>query len=161
MPDLADRGGPVTVARFDWEPEAFLARARLTAAGVDAYVPEWVMGSVFWHYGKALGGIRVQVSAEDEEDARAILDEPAVETSEAIAGDGDALADRTLRAAVFSYLAQIPLVFYAGWLLLRLLTSGESLGVDAKRKAIHAAILILPPFAVMAVVGALAVGRLY
>lgn len=141
MADAAERGGPVTVARFEWEMDASLAASRLQAAGIAAHVPESVMGSVCWHYAKALGGIRLQVSAEDEEDARAILDEPPVEAGDPLIEGNDALAARTLRAAVLGYVAA-PLLLYAGWLLARLLTSG-ALSLRARRWAPHAAGLLL------------------
>jgi hypothetical protein len=150
MPDTGSRGGPVTVARFDWEMEASLAASRLAAAGIAAYIPDSVMGSLYWHYGKALGGIRLQVSAEDEEDARAILDERAAAGEEPIARGNDALAERAWRAARLGLIASFPLLPYAGWLLLRLLTSREPLGAPARRKAVLAAVVVLPSLAAMA-----------
>ena len=151
MPD-----GLVTVGRYEWEMEASLARSRLAAAGIPSWTPESSIGSIYWHYAKALGGIRLQVSAEDAEDARAILDEIPVEEDAPEVGGADQLADRVLRAAVFGCVVQFPIGLYAAWLLVRLLTSGEPLGPAARRKAAHAAALVVLTITPMAGLAAIA-----
>jgi hypothetical protein len=140
MAEAAEGGGPVTVARFDWEMDVSLAASRLDAAGIAAHVPDSVMGTVCWHYAKALGGLRLQVSADDEADARAVLGEPRAEIPEPIVDPKDALAERTLRAVVLGYFAS-PLLLYACWLLARLWMSGP-LSRRARRCAAHATVLL-------------------
>jgi hypothetical protein len=136
--------GPVTVGRYEWEMLARLAASRLAAAGIRSWIPESSMGSICWHYTKALGGIRLQVSPEDAEDARAILDERPSDAGEPISRGTGAVAERAARAAAFGCVAATPLTFYAGWLLIRLVTSAEALDAAARRNALLAAILVLP-----------------
>ncbi len=135
--------------------QARLAASRLAAAGIPSWIPESSMASICWHYAKALGGIRLQVKTDDAEDARVILDEPPCEMAEPILGGTDALADRALRASIFGFLATIPLTLYAGWLLTLLATSSAPVGGAARKKVIHAVILMLPFLAALAAWGAL------
>lgn len=65
----------LTVAHFDFPWEAQLARARLEAEGIDAWVADEFTIGMQWLYSNALGGVRVQVDAEDLFRARAILAE--------------------------------------------------------------------------------------
>jgi hypothetical protein len=146
---------PVTVGRYEWEMQARLAASRLAAAGIPSWIPESTMASICWHYAKALGGIRLQVTSEDAEDAQAILEERPSDPGEPILSGSDALSDRTLRAAVFSFVAAVPLSFYAGWLLILLVTSDEPLGPAARRNVLHVAILLLPFLAVFVALRAL------
>ena len=147
-------GSPVTVATFGWEMEANLARARLASAGIAAHLADECMGSIYWHYVKALGGLRLQVSAEDAEDALAILREPIQEETEAtgpvVANAVDEKADRALRAAVFGIFA-LPLELYAFWLLINIFASKERLGRKARRKVLLASVLNLPLVLITAV----------
>jgi len=108
----------VTVARFDWLPEADLARCRLDACEIESHILEEFFGSIYWHYAKALGGFRLQVSSDDVEDALAVLHEPPVDGGGQIVDEAEALAERFARAAVFGWLA-LPLGFYSLWLLYR------------------------------------------
>jgi len=94
-------GSPVTVASFEWLAEANLARCRLDASGIACHLTNLYMSSMYWHYVKALGGIRLQVAAEDAEDARVILNELPQEPDEPILAAGEKNSDRVLRAAVF------------------------------------------------------------
>ncbi len=65
----------LTVAHFDFPWEAQLARTRLEAEGIEAWVADEYTIGMQWLYCNALGGVRVQVDAEDLFRARAILSE--------------------------------------------------------------------------------------
>lgn len=68
----------VTVARFTSPVEAEFAVGRLRSAGIECLLPEEQM-SVIYNFGlTAMGGIRLQVRAQDEEDAKAILSDPGI-----------------------------------------------------------------------------------
>jgi hypothetical protein len=123
----------VTVARFDWLMEADLARCRLDACEIDSHIPEEFFGSIYWQYGKVLGGLRLQVSSDDLEDALAILNEPPVATDGLILAETEALADRFARTAAFGWIAS-PLEFYALWLLFRVFCVRERLNAKARRQ---------------------------
>lgn len=66
MPDL------VTVARFNEPLEAEMAKLRLESAGITVFLS----GENARIMEPGLGPLEMQVSAEDEDDARAILDDP-------------------------------------------------------------------------------------
>ncbi len=73
-----DAANLVTVARFSSPLEAEFALGRLKSAGIECVMPEEQM-AVIYNFGlTAMGGIRLQVRAEDEEDARAILADPGI-----------------------------------------------------------------------------------
>ena len=135
--------------------QARLAASRLAAAGIPSWIPESSMASICWHYAKALGGIRLQVDPDDAEDARAILDEPLSDPSEPLLSGTDALADRALRTSIFSYVTSVPFALYVCWLLAQLATSFAPVGAAARRKAMHAVILMLPYLAAFAALRAL------
>ncbi|RRJ83003.1 DUF2007 domain-containing protein [Aestuariirhabdus litorea] len=65
----------VTVARYSFPYEAQIARARLQAQGIEAYVADEHTINMQWLYSDALGGVKVQVVVEDLEQARSILAE--------------------------------------------------------------------------------------
>lgn len=62
-----------TVATFSFPYEAHIARARLQAEGVPAFVADENTINMQWLYSDALGGVRVQVPAEHLTKAREIL----------------------------------------------------------------------------------------
>ena len=64
----------VTVAVLDNPEHAAFARNVLDAAGIPSFIADENMVGMAWHMAGALGGVKVQVSAEDEEDARALLE---------------------------------------------------------------------------------------
>ena len=148
---------PVTVARFEWQTEANLARGRLASTGIAALIPEEVMGGLCWHYTKALGGFRLQVSSEDAEDALTILEEHGQQADEPVLSGIEDRADRVLRAAVFGTVI-LPLQLYAFWLLLSIFFSKERLQYPARWKVIQAAVLNLPFVLISAL--AVAIGML-
>jgi hypothetical protein len=131
-PDRSTEATLVTVARFDWLMEADLARCRLDACEIESHMPEEFFGSIYWHYARALGGFRVQVSSDDVEDALAVLYE-AVYVGPPILDEAEALADRFARAAVFGAVV-FPLGLYALWLLFRVFCVRERLTVRARRE---------------------------
>jgi len=62
----------VTVARFEEPLEAEMAKLRLESAGIEVFLS----GENARIMEPGLGPLQLQVSAEDEEDARAILADP-------------------------------------------------------------------------------------
>lgn len=101
--------------------------------------------SLYWHYAKALGGIRLQVSAEDVEDARAVLNEDAQSDVEAIPPSHERATERALRASVFGILLS-PLELYALWLLLPVFGWSGRMSARERRNIVLAAVLIGLPF---------------
>ncbi len=73
---MAD-GDLVVVHTFASQPEAELARSALTAAGIPSMVQADSIGGMRPHVAWASGGFKVLVRAEDEEEARDILELPA------------------------------------------------------------------------------------
>jgi hypothetical protein len=63
----------VTVARFDHMPDAHIAMGRLRTEGVDCWLADEHLVQTDWLYSIAVGGIKLQVHAEDEARARSIL----------------------------------------------------------------------------------------
>jgi predicted RNA-binding Zn-ribbon protein involved in translation (DUF1610 family) len=63
----------VTVGRYRDLPEAEIAQTALESAGIRTFVPDSNVARMNWAWSNALGGIRVQVSADDEKGAREIL----------------------------------------------------------------------------------------
>ena len=63
----------VTVATFNKPEEAHLLRMRLEAAGINAYVQDENMVQLDMLKSIAIGGVRVQISAEDVPAARELL----------------------------------------------------------------------------------------
>ena len=63
----------VTVERFRDMLQAEMAKGRLDSAGIRAFLAGENAGLL---YGNGLDGVLLQVSAADEEDARAILNDP-------------------------------------------------------------------------------------
>ena len=63
----------VTVERFRDMLQAEMAKGRLDSAGIHSFLAGENAGLL---YGNGLDGVLLQVSAADEEDARAILNDP-------------------------------------------------------------------------------------
>ncbi len=72
MPDT------VTIARFTEPLEAEMARLRLQSAGIDTFLSGENAGIME----PGLGPLQLQVSADDEADARAILEDPGLKSDE-------------------------------------------------------------------------------
>ena len=62
-----------TIGRFSHPLEAQIARARLEAAGIPAFVADEHTINMQWLYSNALGGVRLQVPMVCREDAVALL----------------------------------------------------------------------------------------
>lgn len=65
----------ITVARYSLPYEAHLARARLEAEDIPAFVMDEHTINMQWLYSNALGGVRLQVPQGFEADAAAVLAE--------------------------------------------------------------------------------------
>ena len=65
----------VTIDRFLFIANAEIARATLEAAGIDAVLVDENIVRMSWGDAQAHGGVRLQVRAEDADEARAILEE--------------------------------------------------------------------------------------
>ncbi|USA42193.1 DUF2007 domain-containing protein [Spongiibacter taiwanensis] len=64
-----------TVARFSFPYEAQIARARLDAEGIPAFVADEQTINMQWLFSNALGGVRLQVPSAYEARAREVLAE--------------------------------------------------------------------------------------
>jgi hypothetical protein len=70
---MADETELVTVGQYGETMQAELAKARLDSAGI----PSFLVGeNTAMLYGTGLGGLKLQVSPQDEADARNILADP-------------------------------------------------------------------------------------
>jgi hypothetical protein len=63
----------ITIERYSDTLEADLAKTRLDSAGITSFL---VGENAATLYGNGLGGLQLQVSPRDEEDARSILNDP-------------------------------------------------------------------------------------
>ena len=75
LPDLevVPGGELVTIERYQDTLEAELARGRLDSAGITSFLNGEEAGHL---YGTGMGMLQLQVAEEDEEDARAIMNDP-------------------------------------------------------------------------------------
>lgn len=64
----------VTIASFDFLPQAEIVRGRLLAEGIACELADQHLVQTDWLYSIAVGGIKLQVEARDAERALAILD---------------------------------------------------------------------------------------
>ena len=64
----------ITVARFRDLPEAELARGKLEAEGIPAFLADKYLVGLCWTYSYAIGGIKLQVPQGLAEEARNVLD---------------------------------------------------------------------------------------
>jgi DNA-directed RNA polymerase subunit RPC12/RpoP len=79
----------VTVATFGTATELMLARARLSASGIEAFVPDELSLATADYLAPGLGGFRLAVPAPLEADARAILDDEGDEDDATLALDDE------------------------------------------------------------------------
>jgi hypothetical protein len=63
----------ITIASFDFLPLAEIARGRLQAEGIHCQLADQHLVQTDWLYSIAVGGIKLQVAAEDVPRAQAIL----------------------------------------------------------------------------------------
>ena len=64
----------VIIARYDAMPEAHIAMGRLAAEGVESWLADEHLVQTDWLYSIAVGGIKLQVAAEDAAGAIKILE---------------------------------------------------------------------------------------
>jgi len=64
----------VIIARYDGMPEAHIAMGRLEAEGIKAWLADEHLVQTDWLYSIAVGGIKLQVAADDAERAIKILE---------------------------------------------------------------------------------------
>ena len=65
----------VTIATFRDLPEALLARGKLESAGIECLLADDNIVRMDWFWANAVGGVKLQVSTEDAEEALDILAE--------------------------------------------------------------------------------------
>jgi Putative prokaryotic signal transducing protein len=80
--DVYEVDDKVTLRKFRDLPEALLAKGSLESAGIGAYLLDDNMIRMDWFISNLLGGIKLQVRAEDAEAAEEILSQPILETLE-------------------------------------------------------------------------------
>jgi hypothetical protein len=83
----------VTVARFPTPHEAHLARLRLEASGIEAFVVDEHVNSLMPLYGPAVGYVKLQVAGDDAEAAREALSAEPGAAARALDGLGTEGAD--------------------------------------------------------------------
>jgi len=64
-----------TIARYSQSVDAYLAKTRLDAAGIECFILDENLISMNWLYSNALGGVKLQVELSDAEEAKKILEE--------------------------------------------------------------------------------------
>jgi hypothetical protein len=154
----------VTVATYNTSVEATLAKNYLQSAGIRAVLSDDTTVDMAWHLGVALGGVKLQVLAEDAERAEEVLEElhpereiasaegePAEtegagtpeESEEAPPNKREENARRAVRGAVLGLLLW-PLELYVFWLLMKVLLSDDPLTPETRRLALFAACINLP-----------------
>jgi hypothetical protein len=164
----AMRSEYVTVAVFNNDVDAAMARNYLETGGVRAFLADEETVAMAWELSNAVGGIKLQVKPADFNRAQFLLNQlpedvranfrPAhaqdtafatrktVEDVHADAIDEnpkDQVVDRLFRVTVFGLLFW-PLQFYALWLLLTLPTTDGIISPDRRWKVWAAAILNVP-----------------
>lgn len=76
----------ITVARFNEPLEAEMARLRLQSAGIETFLSGENGGMLE----PGLGPLQLQVSSDDENDARAVLADPGASAEDMLQSDADA-----------------------------------------------------------------------
>lgn len=69
----------VTIRQFRDLPEALLAKGSLESAGIECFLADENLVRLDWFISNFIGGIKLNVRASDEANARKILDEPILE----------------------------------------------------------------------------------
>ena len=69
-----------TVGKFRDLPEALLAKGCLESAGIESFLLDDNVVRLDWFWSNLMGGVKLQVDAEDVEAANAILDQPIPES---------------------------------------------------------------------------------
>jgi hypothetical protein len=66
----------VTIERFRDLPEALLAKGKLESAGIQCFLADSELVRADWLWSNAIGNMRLQVKAEDAQEAVSVLHEP-------------------------------------------------------------------------------------
>jgi hypothetical protein len=66
----------ITIERFRDLPEALLAKGMLESAGITCFLADTELVRTDWLWSNLIGNMRLQVRAEDVDDALALLHEP-------------------------------------------------------------------------------------
>lgn len=69
----------ITIRQFRDLPEALLAKGSLESAGIECFLADENLVRLDWFISNLIGGIKLNVHAADEANARKILDEPILE----------------------------------------------------------------------------------
>jgi len=124
----------IEIARFHSATEAAIARNGLEDAGIPACLDGEAMAGWFWHFGSAIGGVKLLVNREDEERASVILSSPsAIEDDDSIDLGDDSAEDadeyeqelspeltRAFRASIMGVLVLPPILnVYSMYLIFR------------------------------------------
>jgi hypothetical protein len=141
---------PETFATATVAPDlaaAQIVRGALEAEGITCFLPDEQTAGQLWHLSRALGGIRVEVRAEDLDRARAVLEEvgqggEAPDPSEAHeeVSPAERMANRALKISVLGFLLWPLFHPYALSLGLRALRD-RSISRGARRQARFASFL--------------------
>jgi hypothetical protein len=117
----------VTIASFNTAVEAHILQGRLEDEGIASNIVDAETVTMAWHLGQAVGGIKVQVFADDAERACEIIEKKTVlqEITPDAEEEGDVLRKVVRRALLASFfgLAIPPLQLYSLWLVGRLFSS--------------------------------------
>ena len=71
---------PITLYRYRDLPEAVIAQGMLASAGIESFLRDENTIRMDWMWSQLIGGVRLQVAAEDEEAARELLAAPMPES---------------------------------------------------------------------------------
>lgn len=161
----------VTVGSYYTAHDAGIARSLLEAEGIEACVNDDSTVGMLWHYGLALGGIKVQVAEPDYERAIETLEkleetkftdeewsevdvgEPAhteKESADPPYEPTDSRVSRLFTLTMFSFLLP-PLVFLSLWQFLKITASEEPLSQNDRVKCLF--ILLVNVFMITLCVG--------
>jgi hypothetical protein len=109
----------VTIRQFRDLPEALLAKGSLASAGIDAVLLDDNLVRIDWFWSNLIGGVKLQVPAEDSQAANEILNQPIPENFDAT-GTGDYQQPRCPKCGSLDVTLQElhkPLAFGSAYLL--------------------------------------------
>lgn len=118
--EMSEHPAPATIAVFDHVMEAEIAKGRLEAEGIEAFVQDENLVVQNWLYRNAIGGLRLQVAANDADRATEILasmtfDDQDLEPD--LAGVEDADLCPSCRSDELEYVRSEKRSAYLSWLL--------------------------------------------
>lgn len=90
----------VTVARFSHPHESHVWRARLESEGISCFIADEHTISAYWFYSNAVGGVKLQVSRADVDEAEAILAASHEEAAESLEAHWSELDAQTQKPAM-------------------------------------------------------------